>query len=164
MTFGTHRNYRCHSFAAKQSIEGLVTTRNRSVLPGSSSTHSLNRLNAAIRAAFVLTLGVPDIPGAAVTELEHLTGRWPVLLGISNRTLHRMVQYGSAPAAAAETLIERLRERGPTALDVANPQARQDAVAATVDAGAEICSRRALESAISSWPYSPKTARSPLTS
>ena len=103
-------------------------------MPGSSAAIMIDRMQQE-EAASVLTHGVPDIPDAAVTELERLTGRWPVLLGISNRALHRMVRYGSGAGAAAEALIERLREHGPAALDVANPRARQDAVAATVDAG-----------------------------
>ena len=123
--------------AGEAKCSWLVTTRSQSVLTDSAATVMIDRMQQT-EADAVITQGVPDIPAAAITELHRVTGRWPVLLGITNRTLRRMVRYGLAPGDAADALLARLREHGPAALDVANPQARNDAVAATVDAGLDL--------------------------
>ena len=110
----------------------VVTTRNAALLADASSVVLVDRMHDA-EAADVLTYGITNAP--AVDALCAVTGYWPVLLSIANRILRRVIRSGMDPASAVALLIDRLRRDGPTALDIASPGSRAEAVAVTVEVG-----------------------------
>lgn len=112
----------------------LVTTRNRSVLFDGAIEISVNGMSRQ-EAGALLTRSVTGLPSTLLHSLLDITGCWPILLAIADKTLGRLTRYGMTPGQAAQHLLDRLRIDGPTALDLANPQSREDAVAATIKVG-----------------------------
>ncbi|MFC7248189.1 NB-ARC domain-containing protein, partial [Catellatospora aurea] len=114
----------------------LVTTR-----------FSLAALSAAVpvdvdvmadrEATAVLTAGLDPLPDASIRELLQLTGRWPLLLGITNRTIARNTDKFCPVYQAARDVADRLRQAGPDALDnphdITSPR-RHAMVAACINA------------------------------
>ncbi|MCZ4103663.1 NB-ARC domain-containing protein [Streptomyces sp. H39-C1] len=126
------------------SCRRLITTRLPELLPTGTHPVKVNEMSAA-QARQVLTFGLPDgLPEATVVALLKATGRWPLLLRITNRYVHRRMTTGPTAADAAATILEQLRRDGPASLDphvavdLNDPRARQTAVAAAVDAGAAL--------------------------
>nr|WP_307838639.1 MULTISPECIES: NB-ARC domain-containing protein [unclassified Frankia] len=111
----------------------LITTRNRNVVPRGNLPILVDAMTAD-QATNLIIAGIDGLPDGSVEELVHLTGRWPVLLGLVNRALVEYIKDGAEPADAAQWSITELTTSGPTALDLDDPESRAHAVAATVDA------------------------------
>ncbi|MGI5518489.1 NB-ARC domain-containing protein [Streptomyces sp. CA-106131] len=119
----------------------LITTRLPELLPAGAHQVRVDEMSVA-QARQVLTF---DISGALPEEIERgllkATGRWPLLLRLANRLIHRQVSTGVSPTEAGAAVLEQLRRRGPAGLDPAasvdlnDPRVRQTAVRATVEAG-----------------------------
>jgi len=62
-----------------------------------------------------------------------VTGRWPVLLSLVHSALGDAVCAGGDAAAELREVLAALRVEGITALDVANPSQRSEAVTATIE-------------------------------
>lgn len=121
----------------------LITTRNHGVLPLDGMAVEVGVMEVS-EAQTLLTLGLPDLPAAYVGSLLRMTGRWPVLLTLVNRTIRRLVHRGMGAEAAASRIQERLRT-GPTALDMRRPRERAEAVEATIAASLDVLDSEQLE-------------------
>ncbi|MBL7257620.1 NB-ARC domain-containing protein [Paractinoplanes lichenicola] len=122
----------------------VVTTRSLDVVSLASAELRVDRMEPAESEA-VLAREVKGVSPYALAGLSRITGRWPVLLNIANRALRRRIRFGADPGRAVEGLISQLEARGPAALDIASASAREESVAATVDAGLSLISARAAE-------------------
>lgn len=69
------------------SCRRLITTRNHALLPGIPSLHVEKMTHE--QATALLTRGLVAIPSSVADELVRLNFRWPVLLELTNRALHR---------------------------------------------------------------------------
>lgn len=123
--------------AVRQVAQLLVTTRRPQVLD-TIDPHmrriSVDGVDAEV-ARQILRRGLrPPIERATERELLDLARGYPLLLRLINRRLADDLRApgGSIGSAAAEA-VRRLREDGRHALDVADDQARESAVAATID-------------------------------
>ncbi|MCF1511392.1 NB-ARC domain-containing protein [Streptomyces glomeratus] len=122
----------------------LVTTRIPAVLPAGTERVQVDEMSPA-QARQVLTWDLPPLPEELTQGLLEATGRWPLLLRMTNRLIAAEVGTGAGPAAAAEGSLRRLLERGPTvvdststALNVDDPKQRKKAVRATVEAATRL--------------------------
>ncbi|MFI8104617.1 NB-ARC domain-containing protein [Streptomyces sp. NPDC086023] len=122
----------------------LVTTRVPAVLPPGTQRVRVDEMSRA-QARAVLTHGLPPLPPETVTGLLHATGRWALLLRLTNRLIARRIATGGEPAGVARAVLRALRDRGPAAvdgpagprdtpLDLDDPARRAQAVRATVEA------------------------------
>ncbi|MER6449226.1 NB-ARC domain-containing protein [Streptomyces venezuelae] len=121
----------------------LVTTRVPGVLPPGSARVHVDQMSPA-QARAVLTWQLPPLPATTVRDLLEATGRWALLLRLTNRLLVGQVATGADPAVAAGQALDALRAGGPaaldvfdapaTALDLDDPVRRARAVRATVEA------------------------------
>ncbi|TDD79200.1 BTAD domain-containing putative transcriptional regulator [Actinomadura rubrisoli] len=112
----------------------VITTRNRAALPDGARLVSVDAM-APSEAGQMLTYGLPELGPGRLADLAALTGGWPLLVTLVNSQLRRLVreQGMTADDAAAEVVAE-LRTAGPTALDIASPAGRRQAVESTVRA------------------------------
>nr|BFE57367.1 hypothetical protein GCM10020063_018930 [Dactylosporangium thailandense] len=110
----------------------LVTTRIHAVLPDNARTIVVDAMRNA-EAREMLQAGVGSIPHLLLDDLLAVTGQWPVLMGLVNATIRSLIRGGRSPAEAADVTARRIRDRGPTSLDLTNPRRRAEAVAATLE-------------------------------
>ncbi|GAA0895983.1 hypothetical protein GCM10009558_083260 [Virgisporangium aurantiacum] len=118
----------------------LVVARRRLGLLSSATSVDVPAMTAQ-EAADLITRGVRDLSTDVVDELVALTGRWPLLLSLTNRTIARQVGGGRESTSAAKLVAERLRASGPAALDrpaVADEEHRDDLVAASLAASIDV--------------------------
>ena len=113
----------------------IVTTRYK--LPSlSDATEIQVDVMAAVEAQAVLVRDLDPLPPNILVDLLRLTGQWPLLLDITNRTIIRYAS-GRLHVEAAAMVVDQLRTAGPTGLDDAwlsgNDQ-RQRMVAACINA------------------------------
>jgi WD40 repeat protein len=94
----------------------LVTTRVPAVLPGNAIRVLVDQMTWD-EARSVLCRELPPLPGPLTDQLVKATGRWPLLLRLANAVLSRQATAGADPAKVAASLLRRLREKGPAALD-----------------------------------------------
>ncbi|HZG07123.1 MAG TPA: NB-ARC domain-containing protein [Streptomyces sp.] len=120
----------------------LVTTRVPEILPEGPGNESVlvDGMSLA-QAREVLTRDLPPLPEEVVRALLAATGRWALLLRLTNRLIAREIATGLAPADAAADVLRRLRRSGPAAvdgpwtpLDPDDPAQRAKAVRATLEA------------------------------
>ncbi|MFG2236042.1 NB-ARC domain-containing protein [Streptomyces sp. NPDC048723] len=121
----------------------LVTTRVPALLPPGSARVRVDQMSPA-QARAVLTWQLPALPATTVRDLLEATGRWALLLRLTNRLIAGQVATGADPAVAAGQALRALRTGGPaaldaldapaTALDLDDPVRRARAVRATVEA------------------------------
>jgi WD40 repeat protein len=122
----------------------LVTTRNPSLIGSDGVTVEVDRMSE-LQARAVLTADLPPLPAGLVDGLMVEADRWPLLLRLINKILVDQGRLRTDVAVAAGELLHRLREdgalqvdalTGATAqpLDVADPDQRRLAVAATIEA------------------------------
>lgn len=109
----------------------LITTRRSDLVPPHAAEIVVGAVTPA-QAAALIALGLPAMSDATVAALAELTGRWPLLLALVNSRLHGAARRGGDVEATAIDLLRRLREDGPTALDVDLDGDRSTAVAATI--------------------------------
>ncbi|MFF8383355.1 NB-ARC domain-containing protein [Streptomyces kanasensis] len=119
----------------------LVTTRVPAVLPDGAARFRVDEMSPE-QARAVLTWELPPLPDETVAGLLRATGRWALLLRLTNRLIARQVATGADAAAAARGMLERLWAEGPAigeappqALDLDDPVRRSRAVRATIEAG-----------------------------
>lgn len=123
----------------------LVTTRVPGLLPEGSVPLQVDEMSPE-QARAVLTRELPTLPAETVEGLLCVTGRWALLLRLTNRLIVGQVATGADPAATAAEALRALREGGPAAvdglipgapvqpLDLDDPARRAQAVRATVEA------------------------------
>jgi WD40 repeat protein len=123
----------------------LVTTRVPSLVAGSSVPVKVDQMSVT-QARAVLLADLPQRPPSAMVDaLVSETGRWPLLLRLVNKVLVDQARLHSDIAAVARELLERIRRAGALQvdqltgaagqqLDVNDPDQRQRAVRATIEA------------------------------
>lgn len=109
----------------------LITTRHHQALPPKTRTVPVDamQVNEAIA---LLQIGLSDLPSNAAMHLATRLGEWPVLLRLVNRAIREYFAFGMPAVTAIASIHEGLDEVGLTAFDIANPQSRDQAVAATI--------------------------------
>jgi WD40 repeat protein len=127
----------------------LVTTRIPSLAKGVSVPVKVDQMSEP-QARALLSTGLPALPVAVAAGLLEETGRWPLLLRLVNKILTDQAQLRDI-ATAAEDLLGRLRRGGALQvdqltgaagqqLDVGDPDQRQRAVRATIQASTSLLS------------------------
>jgi len=122
----------------------LVTTRIPSLVTGEGVSVRVDQVTLE-QARAMLTAELPFVPSLLVAGLIAETGRWPLLLRLVNKVLVDQTKTEPDLTRVARELLERLRRDGPLILDqltdavgqeldVNDPQQRQRAVAATIEA------------------------------
>ncbi|MFJ7071044.1 NB-ARC domain-containing protein [Streptomyces sp. NPDC101115] len=118
----------------------LVTTRVPGALPNGTERVRVDEMSPD-QARAVLTWELPELPETVVRDLLEATGRWALLLRLTNRLIVRRIATGSDPADAAAETLRGLAAHGPAsvdsdpaALDLDDPVRRAQAVRATVEA------------------------------
>lgn len=94
----------------------LVTTRTPHVLPSGAMKILVDKMSAD-QARALLTYQLPSLPEGTTDALLRATGRWPLLLRLTNKFIARQIDTGADPTTAADQIVARLRHSGPTALD-----------------------------------------------
>jgi len=117
---------------AGQPVRLLVTTRRPAILAGGAArTVEVDAVPEEV-ARRILTKGMLQLPPQTQQELLNLAGGWPLLLSLINARLTVDLGRGGNIEAASRGAADRLRRDGPAALDVADAESRQLAVAATI--------------------------------
>ncbi|WP_326564776.1 NB-ARC domain-containing protein [Micromonospora peucetia] len=132
----------------------LVTTRMPSLVAGQVVPVRVDQMSLE-QALRVLTADLPRLPSTVVDALLVETGRWPLLLRLTNRNLVAQAQSHADIAVVAGDLLQRLRREGPLRtvgqlpevgdveqLDINDPDQRSKAVAATIEASAGLLTDR----------------------
>jgi WD40 repeat protein len=120
----------------------LITTRNQRLLTDAGSVR-VDQMSDE-QASAVLSRGLPGLTGNLATELLALSGRWPVLLDLTNRAIRKAVDRGDDVVTASTRIVHRLRKAGPAgldplhSLDIGDARQRREAVAATVAASVDL--------------------------
>ena len=98
----------------------------------------------------LLTYGLPPLDEPVADNLLAATGRWPLLLRLTNKILAHAASTEQNVPEAGEILAQQLEVAGPTVvdnllgvagLDVADPEQRAQAVRATIEASISLLSR-----------------------
>ncbi|MFI1568484.1 NB-ARC domain-containing protein [Streptomyces sp. NPDC020490] len=118
----------------------LVTTRNPALLPSGVQRIPVDQMSHD-QAVAVLTWNLPELPEPLVDALLEATGRWALLLRLTNRLIAEQCAAGADPPAAAERVLNRMRDNGPAAVDdpaatwnLDDPRLRNQAVKASIEA------------------------------
>ncbi|MEU5036261.1 NB-ARC domain-containing protein [Streptomyces rubiginosohelvolus] len=118
----------------------LVTTRDPDLLPSGSHRIHVDHMSSA-QAKAVLTWNLPPLPDSTVSALLRVTGRWALLLRLTNRLIAEQCAGGADATATAERILHRLGDTGPAAVDDPNatwnlddPRQRNQAVKASIEA------------------------------
>jgi WD40 repeat protein len=109
----------------------LVTTRNRSLVAPDAESIVVDSMSSD-QAQQLLSLDLGEISGQR--WLLDYTAGWPVLISLVNALLRRYRASGQNLEAAIMRAQAALTYGGPTALDLANPAARTEAISLTVEA------------------------------
>ncbi|MET9388504.1 NB-ARC domain-containing protein [Streptomyces sp. NPDC002928] len=122
----------------------LITTRNPSLLPSGSRRIHVDQMSAD-QARALLTWRLPSIPGDLLDGLLQATGRWALLLRLTNRLIVEQTATGADPSDAARNALQQLRTRGPAMVDdqaaswgLDDPRERNQAVKATIEAATQL--------------------------
>jgi WD40 repeat protein len=111
----------------------LVTTRRAYVLEGTAARRIVVDAVPPEVARRLLRRELPQMAYGVEQELLGLAGGWPMLLSLVNRRLAgELRRPGSVIDVAAADAADRLRRKGPAALDVADDRSRDLAVAAVI--------------------------------
>ncbi|MFE0845877.1 NB-ARC domain-containing protein, partial [Streptomyces rochei] len=118
----------------------LVTTRNPTLLPPAAQRIPVDQMSRD-QAKSVLTWNLPPLPEFLVGALLEATGRWALLLRLTNRLIAEQCAAGADPTTTAEQILHRLRANGPAAVDdpaatwnLDDPRLRNQAVRASIEA------------------------------
>ncbi|WP_374212900.1 DUF4062 domain-containing protein, partial [Frankia sp. CiP3] len=111
----------------------LITTRNVGVVPRDGVMVPVDEMSVD-EAVATVTAGTAGMQSGVVDRLVRLAGRWPVLLGLINAAIVGHVQAGASLDDAAVWVADRLERDGPTAVDVDDPESRDQAVSSTMAA------------------------------
>jgi WD40 repeat protein len=132
------------AFAVAGRCARLVTTRIPSLVAGLCVPINVDQVSPE-QARALLTADLPPMPDGVVFALMAETGLWPLLLRLVNKLLLDQLATNLDATAVAKGVLERLLRSGPLdidvltgassqQLDVNDPQQRQHAVAATIEA------------------------------
>jgi WD40 repeat protein len=123
--------------AVSQDVGGLrllVTTRAHNLVPAGTPTVVVQDPERA-EASAMLRSGIEDVVSdVSSTALLALTGRWPVLLALVNKSLKRELARGSDGAAALAQVEARILAAGPGAFDSRQLLDRDLLAAGTIEA------------------------------
>ncbi|MDV7224095.1 NB-ARC domain-containing protein, partial [Streptomyces prunicolor] len=117
----------------------LVTTRNPHLVSGTSTRILVDEMSLE-QARTVLTWGLPPLSHEVTEELLKRTGRWALLLRLTNRLIAQQIETGAPHETAASWALDRLRRHGPSALDpegnwdMDKPDLRNQAAKASIEA------------------------------
>ncbi|MFJ9558460.1 NB-ARC domain-containing protein, partial [Streptomyces fuscichromogenes] len=118
----------------------LVTTRNPDLLPPGAHRIHVDEMSPS-QARAMLIWDLPPLPDAVVEALIRSTGRWALLLRLTNRLIAEQTATGADPGVTAARVLHRLRDRGPAAVedpaaawDLDDPRQRSQAVKASIEA------------------------------
>ncbi|MFB7390340.1 NB-ARC domain-containing protein [Streptomyces microflavus] len=118
----------------------LVTTRNPSLLPTNAQLIRVDQMSQD-QARAVLLWELPPLPAPLVDALLETTGRWALLLRLTNRLIAERCASGADPTATAEGALQRLRDGGPAAVDdpaaawdLDDPHQRNQAIRPSIEA------------------------------
>src|ERR1022692_3066653 len=128
----------------------LVTTRIPSLTAGAAVPVGVDQMSLT-QARALLGAGLPPLPPAVTAGLVEETGRWPLLLRLVNKILADQAKLQPDITVAAKDLLGRLRRGGALQvdqltgvtgqqLDVSDPDQRQQAVRATIQASTSLLS------------------------
>jgi WD40 repeat protein len=109
----------------------LITTRDNSSLPESAARIPVDAMQKD-EAVELLKIGLPPADHEALQNLAADLGEWPLLLKLVNSALREHVSQGLDINQALAYVNEDLSVLGLTAFDAEDPQARDQAVAATL--------------------------------
>ena len=129
---------------AGQHCRLLVTTRMPNLLSGYTGTQTVTveRMSPE-QARQLVTGGVTGLlPESTGEQLLEITGRWPIALSLANAALRRTARDGGDVVKAADRLLHRLREVGPTALDDSVTARLDRTVAATLESSLGVLGAR----------------------
>ncbi|MBM2615805.1 hypothetical protein JIG36_09580 [Actinoplanes sp. LDG1-06] len=123
----------------------LVTTRNATLVETEGVHVHVDQMSDA-QARRVLTAGLPLVNPVLIDGLLIETGRWPLLLRLTNKILINQLRFQSDLGAVAAGLLAQLRREGALGvdrlsgiavrkLDLDDPEQRAAAVASTLEAG-----------------------------
>ncbi|MGW3954684.1 NB-ARC domain-containing protein, partial [Streptomyces sp. NPDC004752] len=132
----------------------LVTTRRPESLPSAAKRIRVDEMSTA-QARKVLTWELPPLPEETTRGLLRVTGRWPLLLRLTNRVIAAQLDTGADPATAAKAVLKHLAKQGPVGVDdlatssgpdgpaqdkklLDDPDRRKKLVRATVEAATEL--------------------------
>ncbi|MFE3377466.1 NB-ARC domain-containing protein [Streptomyces anulatus] len=118
----------------------LVTTRNAALLPSDAQGIRVDQMSHD-QAKAVLTWNLPPLPTSLAEGLLRATGRWALLLRLTNRLIAEQCAAGADPTVVSERVLDQLRRSGPAAVDdssaswdLDDPRLRNRAVKASVEA------------------------------
>lgn len=115
----------------------LITTRNLDSLPERCRDVKVDSMQS-IEAVRLLGAGLTEDTESQITALAERVGNWPLLLGIMKGVLQGRIKTAQQPQGEAIAYLNKaLDKRGLDAFDQSNTQARNRAVALTVDVGLE---------------------------
>ncbi|MEU0047779.1 NB-ARC domain-containing protein [Streptomyces werraensis] len=122
----------------------IVTTRIPAVLPDNAERIQVDQMSPD-QAYAVLTNGLPNLPNSTKEGLLAATGRWALLLRLTNRIIATQIASGTAPDFAASETVRRLQDVGPVGVDdpaepvdLDDPKRRSAAVRSTVEAATRL--------------------------
>lgn len=118
----------------------LITTRNAISLPRGTRAVPVEQMLPGEARDLLLYNVPPPASAEAADRLLTMTGRWPLLLGLINGVLERLVQQENSTEDALAEVELRLRAAGPLAFDPERPETRQDAIDTTLRAGLDFLS------------------------
>ena len=113
----------------------LITTRNRDTLPPGTLPLDVDEMEPR-EAVQLLGAGLGG-DGKDFEPLARQLGEWPLLLKLVNGQLRKLTARGVEVANALERVGTKLRDRGLSAFDHRDADAREDAVRLTMAAGFE---------------------------
>nr|WP_329283636.1 NB-ARC domain-containing protein [Streptomyces sp. NBC_01451] len=118
----------------------LVTTRNPELISPDAPRIHVDQMSLE-QAFAVLTWNLPPLPAVLASDLLQATGRWALLLRLTNRLIAEQVATAVGVTQAATEVLEQLRSQGPNAFadpdmpwDLDDPQMRSRAVRASIEA------------------------------
>ena len=122
----------------------LVTTRIPAVLPDNAERIQVDQMSPD-RAHAVLSGGLPELSNSMKDNLLAVTGRWALLLRLTNRIIAAEIANGTDPSVAAMDTLHRLQNVGPVGVDdptqhvdLDDPKKRSKAVRSTVEAATQL--------------------------
>ena len=138
------------AFPAAGRCARLVTTRIPSLTAGTAVPVRVDQMTDRQARALLLN-GLPPLPPAVIAGLVEETGRWPLLLQLAGKFLTAQATLTPDIASAADDLLGRLRAGGALQvdeltgaagrrLDVGDPEQRNNAVRATIEASTSLLS------------------------
>ncbi|MFD4994682.1 NB-ARC domain-containing protein, partial [Streptomyces buecherae] len=92
----------------------LVTTRNPKLLSPTARTIQVDQMSWE-QAKNLLLYDLPPLRDDLVDGLLHITGRWALLLRLTNRLIAEQTATGADPDVAAGQVLDQLRNHGPKA-------------------------------------------------